>query len=82
VFCAVFFEHDNHVHRHAAIGLHTPDSVHYGTAREIRGQRQATVDAADVTNPTRIRHRPPNTPKLPTVAWIDEATPEALIRSA
>jgi putative transposase len=81
-FCAVFFEHYNHVHRHAGIGLHTPASVHYGTALEIRGQRQATLDAAYAANPTRFRHRPPSAPNLPSLAWINEPTPEALIRSA
>lgn len=30
------FDHYNHVHRHSGIGLHTPASVHYGTANEIR----------------------------------------------
>jgi putative transposase len=78
----VFFEHYNHVHRHAGIGLHTPASVHYGTALEIRGQRQATLDAAYAANPTRFRHRPPSAPNLPSLAWINEPTPEALIRSA
>jgi len=81
-FCAVFFDHYNHVHRHAGIGLHTPASVHYGTAREIRAQRAATLDAAYAANPARFRHRPPSPPKLPTVAWINEPTPEALIKSA
>lgn len=81
-FCAMFFEHYNHVHRHAGIGLHTPASVHYGTAPEIRFQRQATLDAAYAANPARFRHQRPAPPKLPTVAWINEPTPEALIRSA
>ena len=72
----------NHVHRHAGIGLHTPASVHYGTAREIRAQRAATLDAAYAANPARLRHRPPSPPKLPTVAWINEPSPEALIKSA
>jgi putative transposase len=81
-FCAVFFEHYNHVHRHAGIGLHTPASVHYGTAAEVRAQRQVTLDAAYAANPARFRHRPPSPPKLPTVAWINEPSPEALIRSA
>jgi putative transposase len=81
-FCAVFFDHYNHVHRHTGIGLHTPASVHYGTAREIRAQRQVTLDAAYAANPARFRHRPPTPPKLPTVAWINEPTPKALIRSA
>ena len=81
-FCASFFEHYNHVHRHAGIGLHTPASVHYGTAREVRAQRQVTLDAAYATNPARFRHQRPTPPKLPTIAWINEPTPEALIKSA
>ncbi|HEX4813734.1 MAG TPA: IS3 family transposase [Nonomuraea sp.] len=82
VFCSAFFEHYNHVHRHAGIGLHTPASVHYGTAHEVRAQRQVTLDAAYTANPARFRHRPPSPPTLPTVAWINEPTPEALIKSA
>ena len=81
-FCAVFFDHYNHVHRHAGIGLHTPASVHYGTAAEIRAGRSVTLDAAYAANPARFRHRRPQPPKLPTVAWINEPTPEALIKSA
>jgi putative transposase len=81
-FCAVFFDHYNHVHRHAGIGLHTPASVHYGTATDIRAQRCVTLAAAYAANPSRFRHRRPQPPKLPTVAWINEPTPEALIKSA
>jgi putative transposase len=81
-FCAVFFDYYNHVHRHAGIGLHTAASVHYGTANEIRAQRARTLDAAYATNPARFRHHRPEPPKLPTVAWINEPTPEALIKSA
>ena len=81
-FCAAFFDHYNHIHRHAGIGLHTPASVHYGTAGEIRAQRAVTLDAAYATNPARFGHRRPQPPKLPTVAWINEPTAEALIKSA
>ena len=82
VFCEAFFDHYNHVHRHSGIGLHTPASVHYGTANEIRVQRAATLDAAHAANPARFRHRPPTPPELPTVAWINEPSREALIQSA
>jgi putative transposase len=82
VFCEAFFDHYNHIHRHSGIGLHTPASVHYGTATEIREQRAATLDAAYAANPARFRHRPPTPPKLPTVAWINEPTQQALIQSA
>ena len=75
-FCAVFFEHYNHVHRHSGIGLHTPASVHYGTATEVRSQRQATLSAAFAANPIRFRHRPPVAPQIPDVAWINEPARE------
>jgi putative transposase len=66
-----FFDYYNHVHRHRALGLHTPASVHYGTASEVRAQRAKTLDAAYAANPGRFS-RPPVPPKLPTVAWINE----------
>src|SRR5680860_1515790 len=80
-FCAAFFEHYNHIHRHAGIGLHTAASVHYGTATEIRAQRVVTLDAAYAANPARFRHRRPHPPKLPTVAWITQPSREALIQN-
>ena len=80
-FATAFFEHYNHVHRHAGIGLHTPASVHYGTAAEIRAQRAATLDAAYAANPARFRHRRPTPPRLPTVAWINEPSREASIQN-
>jgi putative transposase len=80
-FCAAFFDYYNHVHRHAGVGLHTAASVHYGTAGEIRAQRAATLDAAYAATPARFRHRRPTPPKLPTVAWINEPSREALIQN-
>ena len=81
-FCTAFFDHYNHVHRHTGIGLHTAASVHYGTAGEIRAQRTITLEAAYTANPARFGYRRPTPPKLPTVAWINEPTREALIHSA
>ena len=81
-FCAEFFEYYNHEHRHSGIGLHTPASVHYGTAAEVRALRQQTLDAAYAANPDRFSHRRPNAPELPEAAWINQPTPEALIQSA
>ena len=71
-FCETFFTYYNHEHRHSGIGYHTPASVHYGTATEVRAQRQVTLDTAYAANPARFRHRRPEPPKLPTVAWINE----------
>ena len=82
-FCGAFFEYYNHEHRHSGIGLHTPASVHFGTATEIREQRARTLDAAYNADPARFRHRRPTPPKLPTVAWINNpAQREARIQSA
>jgi putative transposase len=80
-FCATFFEYYNHHHRHSGIGLHTPASVHYGTATQIRRQRAATLDAAYAANPTRFGNQRPTPPKLPKVAWINNPSREALIQN-
>jgi putative transposase len=74
-FCEAFFAYYNHEHRHSGIGYHTPASVHYGTAHEVRSQRSETLDAAYAANPLRFCHRRPQPPKLPTVAWINEPVP-------
>lgn len=80
-FCEAFFAHYNHEHRHSGIGLHTPASVHYGTAAEIRAERARTLDAAYAANPDRFRRRRPTPPKPPTVAWINDPSREALIQN-
>jgi len=71
-FCEQFFTYYCHEHRHSGIGYHTPASVHYGTAAEVRTQRAETLEVAYAANPARFRHRRPEPPKLPTIAWINE----------
>ena len=80
-FCETFFSYYNHEHRHSGIGLHTPASVHYGTATEIRAHRAATLDAAYAANPDRFRGHRPTPPALPTIAWINDPSREANIQS-
>ena len=80
-FCETFFAYYNHEHRHSGIGLHTPASVHYGTATEIRAQRAITLDAAYTANPDRFRRRRPTPPHLPTAAWINDPSRQANIQS-
>ena len=80
-FCETFFAYYNHEHRHSGIGLHTPASVHYGTATEIRAQRALTLNAAYTANPDRFRGRRPTPPKLPAAAWINDPSREASIQS-
>ncbi len=74
-FCERFFAYYNHDHCHSGIGYHTPASVHYGTAAEVRVKRSETLEAAFAANPVRFGHRRPEPPKLPTVAWINEPAP-------
>jgi len=71
-FCGIFFTYYNNEHRHSGIGLHTPASVHDGTARAIRTRRQQVLDAAFAARPDRFRGRRPTAPKLPGKAWINK----------
>jgi putative transposase len=71
-FCGAFFDYYNHQHRHSGIALHTPASVHYGTATDIQARRADTLNAAYTANPHRFCNRPPTPPKLPAVAWINK----------
>ena len=80
-FCHRFFSYYNSEHRHSGIGLHTPASVHHGTATEIRAQRGITLHAAYAANPVRFRHRRPEPPRLPTAGWINQPSREALIQN-
>jgi putative transposase len=79
-FCETFFAYYNHEHRHSGIGLHTPASVHHGTASDVRAQRAATLDTAYAAHPDRFRRRPVP-PRLPTAAWINQPSREALIQN-
>jgi putative transposase len=45
VFCQAFFAYYCHEHRHSGIGYHTPASVHFGTAEEVRAKRAETLNA-------------------------------------
>ena len=73
-FCDLFFAYYNTQHRHSGIGLHTPQSVHDGTARQIQAHRQQVLDAAYAARPDRFR-RPPRAPELPRKAWINQPRP-------
>jgi hypothetical protein len=56
---------------HSGIGLHTPASVHFGTAEQIRTQRAATLQAAYAATPDRF-HTKPIPPRIPAKAWIND----------
>jgi putative transposase len=70
-FSDIFFTYYNNEHRHSGIGLHTPATVHNGTAHQIQAHRAEVLNTAYTTNPERFRRRP-TPPPLPTAAWINQ----------
>ena len=72
--CGEFFRWYNHDHRHSGIGLHTPASIHFGTATEIRQLRGIVLTEAYSAHPERFVHGTPQPPKLPDAVWINRPT--------
>jgi len=75
-FCEQFFTYYNHQHRHSGIGLHTPASVHHGTAGQIQALRADILADAHTRHPHRFR-RPPQPPALPDAVWINRPALQA-----
>ena len=57
-FSEAFFAYYNHEHRHSGIGLHTPASVHDGTATQIQARRALVLQQAYAASPGRFRRSP------------------------
>ena len=74
-FSDTFFTYYNTGHRHSGIGLHTPASVHDGTAWAIQAHRQQILDEAFAAHPERFRGRSPLAPALPAKVWINKPRP-------
>jgi putative transposase len=71
-----FFDWYNHQHRHAGIGLMTPETIHYGRAETCLAERSRVLADAYAANPQRFVHGAPQPPTLPTDVWINKpATP-------
>jgi transposase InsO family protein len=66
-----FIAYYNHEHRHSGIGWHTPASVHFGTAEEVRDQRAVTLAEAYARHPERFGRRP-RPPRIPEQASIND----------
>ncbi|MEU3349926.1 DDE-type integrase/transposase/recombinase [Streptomyces sp. NPDC006700] len=66
-----FTSYYNHEHRHSGVGLHTPASVHFGTAEEIRDQRAVALAQAHERHPERFTRRP-RPPEIPGRVWIND----------
>jgi putative transposase len=74
-FCQQFFTWYNTEHRHAGIGLLTPEMVHYGWGDGVRTQRCAVLAAAYTAHPERFVRKPPEPPAVPTAVWINPPSP-------
>ena len=78
-FSEAFFTYYNNEHRHSGIGLHTPATVHDGTAWAIQARRQQTLDQAYAASPIRFQGNRPLAPRLPARVWINQ--PRAAIET-
>ncbi|GIH21189.1 hypothetical protein Raf01_93610 [Rugosimonospora africana] len=56
--CVQFFNYHHHDHYHSGLGLHTPASVHFGMAEQIREGRAETLTDAYARHPERFSRRP------------------------
>jgi putative transposase len=70
-FCSEFFHWYNNKHHHSAIGLLTPETVHYGRAQQVIEARQGVLDAAHQRHPDRFIRKAPIAPALPEAVWIN-----------
>ena len=72
VFCQVFFPWYNTEHHHSGIGLHTPESVHYGFAQDVQKARGEVLRTAYDAHPERFVKKIPVPPSLPDAVWINK----------
>ena len=77
-FCQVFFPWYNTEHHHSGIGLHTPESVHYGFAKDVQKARGEVLLTAYEAHPERFVKKAPVPPSLPAAVWINKPKPVPL----
>jgi transposase InsO family protein len=70
-FCRAYFAWYNEEHHHSALGLMTPNQIHYGQADAIIAARQTVLDHAYQAHPERFVRQPPTPPEKPVAVWIN-----------
>lgn len=70
-FCVDFFGWYNAHHRHSALGLLTPEDIHYGRGAGMVRARQSVLDIAYAQHPERFVRKAPAAPQLPQAVWIN-----------
>lgn len=71
-FCQSFFPWYNTEHYHCAIGLLTPEDVHYGRADKIIQARTNVLQAAVEHHPERFKGNMPKPLSVPAAVWINK----------
>ena len=66
-----FFQWYNTEHHHSALGLLTPEDVHYGRGPRIVEARQEVLNIAYTEHPERFVSKRPQAPQLPEAVWIN-----------
>lgn len=70
-FCCQFFTWYNTEHRHSALGLLTPQTVHLEQSSEVLSRRAAVLDLAFQAHPERFKGRKPILKAPPKEVWIN-----------
>lgn len=76
LFCKNFFTWYNTKHYHSGIGLHTPETVHYGRTDHIKKERSRVLKTAFENHPERFKGKIPEPPRIPTAVWINQPKQE------
>jgi putative transposase len=71
-FAQGFFGWYNKEHRHSGIALHTPESIHYGTAPAIQKYRASILMEAFKAHSERFVNKQPVPPPLVEAVWINK----------
>lgn len=77
-FCRTFFRWYNGQHRHTALGLLTPEQVHYGVDKEVIEARNEVLAAAYVAHPERFVNKPPRAAEPAREVWINRPAPKTV----
>jgi putative transposase len=75
-FCREFFDWYNNEHRHSGIAMLTPESVHYGTYKQIIEERHRMLEQAYLDHPERFVRGMPKVEQLPEHVWINKPVTE------
>ena len=71
-----FVQWYNNEHHHSALGLMTPETVHYGRVETVCEKRQKVLEAAYAAHPERFVRGQPTPLRPPEEVWINQPKSE------